>query len=74
VGQKQNPFLQIPLHAEFHVGRRGIDYGMGVETWERNYGEQIQHLREVDCLLGYEESIFTLARLWEEEHRGKSQV
>jgi len=72
MAQRQNPFLQIPLHAEFHIGSRGIDSGTGVVTWENRYGSQLDHLREVDQILSYEESIFVLARRWEFEHRSKS--
>jgi len=27
MAQKNNPFLQIPLHADFHTGNCGIDSG-----------------------------------------------
>lgn len=43
-GQKQNDWLVIPLDAEYHVGNHGIDYGMGVLSWEKEYGTQIEHL------------------------------
>jgi hypothetical protein len=72
MGQKQNPFLQIPLHARYHVGQDGIDSGVGVETWESRYGGQAEHLDWVSAQLGY--SVWDQARAWEEEHRGKSQV
>jgi len=67
MGQKQNPFLQIPLHAEYHVGIRGIDSGMGVETWEAAFGTQLAHLIWVDEQLDYD--IFLEARMWERKHR-----
>ena len=41
---KQNEFLVIPLAAEYHTGAFGIDYGLGVETWEELFGEQLEHL------------------------------
>jgi hypothetical protein len=71
IGQRQNPFLQIPLHAEVHVGNMGIDYGVGVESWESLFGPQIEHLHWVSEQLGYD--VFRQALLWEKEHRAKSQ-
>jgi hypothetical protein len=71
VGQKQNPFLQIPLKAEYHVGDMGIDSGMGVETWEERFGTQWDHLTWVNDQLGH--NIFAEAVKWEEKHRKKSQ-
>lgn len=68
VAQKQNPFLQIPLHARFHVGDRGVDYGVGVLTWEARYGTQIELLHWVDEQLGYPLSVFELAKEWSREH------
>lgn len=70
MGQKQNPYLQIPLHAEFHVGAHGIDYGVGVQSWEATFGDQHSMLLAVSEALGYD--VFEAARTWEEEHRGKS--
>lgn len=73
MGQRQNPWLQLPLHAEYHVGSRGIDSGTGVRTWEARYGDQLTHLRELDLALGYDRSIFSYAHDWENEHRGKGE-
>lgn len=70
-GQKQNPFLQIPLHAEVHVGDFGIDYGVGVQSWEKLFGKQTEHLTWVSWQLGYD--VFQAAAEWERKHRGKSQ-
>lgn len=72
VAQKQNPFLQIPLHAEYHVGRFGIDYGYGVLSWERDFGTQWEHLEWVNDQLPYD--IFQLAHEWEEKNRSRSIV
>ena len=71
MGQKQNPFLQIPLHSHYHVGGCGIDAGYGVERWEEHFGRQWDHLIEVNNKLPY--NLFAEAVRWEEEHRGKSQ-
>ena len=57
--------LVIPLKAEFHVGDEGIDYGVGVETWERWYGTQIEHLKDIGEQLGYD--LFSLAKDWAEK-------
>jgi hypothetical protein len=54
--------LVIPLKAQFHVGEDGIDYGVGVLTWERWYGTQMDFLREVSELLGYD--LFRLHEAW----------
>jgi hypothetical protein len=71
MGQKQNPFLQIPLKAEYHVGDMGIDSGYGVERWEKDFGTQMEHLAWVNDQLGY--NIFAEAVRWETTHRSKSQ-
>ena len=70
VGQKQNPFLQIPLKDDYHIGDMGIDSGMGVETWEERFGSQWDHLIWVNDQLPY--TIFEEAVKWEEANR-KSQ-
>lgn len=61
-GQKQNPALQIPLHAEYHVGRNGIDGQIGAKRWELMFGEQTDHLSSTSRLLRY--SVWTLAWSW----------
>jgi len=63
VAQKQNPWLQIPLHESLHTGSHGIDSGMGVETWEKRFGSQWGYLEEVRELLGYD--IFRMAQMFE---------
>ena len=72
VGQRQNPFLQIPLSAEFHVGDYGIDYGMGVSEWEDRFGTQLAFLHEVNGLLSYD--IFEEARRWSSEHSFSQKI
>jgi len=67
VGQKQNPFLQIPLKDTYHVGDLGIDSGYGVESWETQFGTQWEHLQWVNEQLPYD--IFEEARKWESENR-----
>lgn len=70
MGQKQNPFLQIPLNATYHVGDCGIDSGYGVETWEKHFGTQMEHLSWVNDQLPY--NLFAEAVMWENENRPSS--
>lgn len=51
--QKVSDWLVIPLDWLLHLGKLGIDGGVGVETWERNYGSQVYHLDHVSYRLGY---------------------
>jgi hypothetical protein len=68
MGQRQNPFLQIPLAPSLHyAGRDAIDGSIGVESWEAKYGTQVEHLGWVAEQLGYD--IFALAHAWGETHR-----
>ena len=67
MGQKQNPWLQIPLHEHYHTGGYGIDSGTGVQTWENYFGTQTEHLQWVNEQLPYD--IFEQAKNWEEKHR-----
>lgn len=62
--QKTSDWLVIPLHADLHVGSHGIDYGVGVLTWEAKWGKQTDMLRWVSEQVGYD--VFKLA---EEEMR-----
>lgn len=57
--------LILPLKAQFHVGEDGIDYGVGVLTWEAWYGTQMEHLQEVNDQLDYD--IFWLHKRWQTE-------
>lgn len=56
--------LVLPLKADLHIGDDGIDYGVGVLTWEGWFGTQIEHLEEINDLLPYD--IFELHRHWQE--------
>jgi hypothetical protein len=69
MGQKQNPFLQIPLKANYHVGDMGVDR-IGVETWEEYFGTQWSHLEWVNEQLPYD--LFREAELWERENRANT--
>lgn len=71
IGQRQNPFLCIPLCAQLHVGDQGIDGGTGVLTWERMYGRQMNHLRALNICFDYD--LFEQANSWEERVRWKSK-
>lgn len=64
VGQKQNPALQIPLHALYHVGKYGVDCRIsgGVQRWEALWGTQVDHLNSTCHRLRY--SLWTLAWSW----------
>lgn len=68
VGQKQNPWLVIPLHPRLHYGQDGIDSGMGetkgVAAWEQRHGKQIDYLRKVrdQILKRHNYDIFERAR------------
>lgn len=70
-GQRQNPFLQIPLHEDFHVGNYGVDVGVGILTWERLFGLQMAMLERANDELGYPVHIFALAGAWQIANRGK---
>ena len=54
MGQKSNDWLQIPLTLHKHVGNYGIDgaYSIGVETWEKRNGSQVDMLIRVCKLTG----------------------
>lgn len=52
-GQKVSDWLVIPLDAEFHTGRFGIDAGgFTVEEWERRFRQQADLVDEVCERLG----------------------
>lgn len=57
--------LVLPIKADFHVGDEGIDYGVGVLTWEMWYGTQMEHLKTVGELLGYD--LFQLQKRWDQD-------
>jgi hypothetical protein len=55
-GRKTSDWLVIPLDAEYHVGRFGIDSGSKsfyVKAWEERFGTQVEHLDAVSRMLGY---------------------
>lgn len=54
--------LIIPLKADYHVADEGIDYGVGVDTWELWYGTQMEHLHDINEQLPYD--IFELHTYW----------
>ncbi len=66
MGEKNNPFYQIPLMMEYHVGQRGIDGSMGVDGWEALYGRQVDLLGEVNEQLDY--NLWEQAKLWSKEN------
>jgi len=56
--------LILPLKADFHIGDEGIDFVIGVTTWECWYGDQMEHLADVNALLPYD--IWELHEIWKE--------
>lgn len=68
-GQRQNPFLQIPIDERYHTGLYGIDSGLGVRTWEETFGTQVELLERVNSMLPYD--IWEEAKAWEGEKRGR---
>lgn len=71
MAQRSNPFFQIPLHAQYHVGEFGVDTGMGkiksVKQWEETFGTQRLLLDELDEVLPYD--LWQQAALYEEWDR-----
>lgn len=65
-GQRACPYLQIPLHMDYHTGTFGIDAGTGtfkgVREWECAFGTQAEHLIDVSGQLGYD--VMEIAKLW----------
>lgn len=49
---KTNPFFQIPLTHRYHTGEFDPE-AIGVVTWEKKFGQQLDHLRRLEVLLGY---------------------
>lgn len=66
MAQKQNPFLQIPLEFNYHVGNFGIDTALSVPEWERRFGAQVEHLHWVNEQLDYD--IWEEARQWNKQN------
>lgn len=69
-GEKQLDALQIPLHAKWHIGDKGVDTQVngGVLSWESRWGRQVDHLNSLCQILGY--SVWRLA-LREAKERGR---
>lgn len=68
-GRGSSEALVLPIAAKYHVGDAGIDYGVGVLTWEDRYGPQAAHLDDVGALLGYD--LWSLHKLWTANQRSK---
>ncbi len=66
MGERNNPFLQIPLIFHLHTGPQGIDGSMGVKKWESIYGRQTSHLHDVNKQLDYD--LWEQATLWSKEN------
>lgn len=54
--------LVIPLDAEFHTGRHGIDGHVGRGAWEERWGEQSRFIGVVSEAVGYD--LWELHKLW----------
>lgn len=55
--------LVLPIKAEFHcIGENAIDGEVGVLTWEKYFGTQMEHLADISEQLGYD--VFTLHKRW----------
>ncbi len=54
--QKVSDWLVIPLHADYHTGRFGIDSGSpvwgDVDVWEAAFKTQREHLTDLSLMLG----------------------
>ena len=46
--QKVSDWLVIPIAMKYHTGDQGVDF-IGVETWEKRFGTQVDFIDEV-CL------------------------
>ena len=51
-GLKTSDWFVIPLDAEYHTGDKGI-HVIGVKTWEKRYGTQVELLNRLSHMLGY---------------------
>ncbi|KKN76151.1 hypothetical protein LCGC14_0373460 [marine sediment metagenome] len=54
--------LIIPLKADYHIGDEGIDFSIGVTTWELWFGTQMEHLEDINQQLPY--NIWDLHKAW----------
>ena len=66
MGERNNPFFQIPILLKYHVGPMGIDGSTGVVEWERTFGSQVGFLHEVNGQLEYD--LWEQATLWSKEN------
>jgi len=62
MGERNNPFFQIPMLLKYHTGQQGIDGSMGVKTWEKTFGSQVGFLHEINGQLEYD--LWEQATLW----------
>lgn len=62
MSQRPSDWLVIPIIADLHVGPKGIDGQIGVRSWERENGMQIDHLKTVCRELGY--NVFHEAKIY----------
>lgn len=64
ISQKQNDALQIPLHADWHVGKHRIDGSLGysIDDWEERWEPQTELIWRVGVTLGY--NLWALAWEW----------
>ncbi len=66
MGERNNPFFQIPLLLKYHTGPFGIDGSMGVIRWESVFGSQVGFLKEVNGHLDYD--LWEQAKLWSKKN------
>jgi hypothetical protein len=72
-GMKSSDWLVIGLCFDHHTGKRGIDSGMGVQTWEGIHGPQLLMLFRVGLSLGintFEKAGVDLSRLYDSSCSG----
>ena len=50
--QRTSDWFVLPLDIEYHVGDSGI-HTIGVRTWEKRYGTQVELLNQLSRMLGY---------------------
>lgn len=60
IAQKTSYWLVIGLCVEHHVGKFGIDSGIGIVEWEEKFGSQVLFLKKISELIGYD--VFERAR------------
>jgi len=60
-GQKTSDWLVVPIAAKYHTGDFGIDNGIAVREWEKEFGYQVDMLLDINDQLDY--CIFDLSGL-----------